>query len=307
MSGKITEPASDEWSDWLFNRRHASDPEHERLIQPSLERIRDRVLDRAQLRENMTIADIGTGSGLIAFGAMDRIGPSLHVLLADVSKQLLGRAESVAIERGVRDQCDFLQCSAEKLDGIRGASVDVVITRAVLAYVSDRKAALGEFFRILKPGGRLSIAEPIFQDDAFEAISLRKMMESQPKGCQDPFLKLLHRWKSAQFPDTQELLLQNPIANYSERDLFRAIAGIGFGQVQLELQIATLPAISNSWEFFLRSSPHPWAPSLETIIEQQFSAEERRLFEQTLRPVVEGSQLTTTERIAYLSAIKPLL
>ena len=38
-------------------------------------------------------------------------------------------------------------------------TVDVVATRAALAYVADKKAALGEFYRILKPGARLSIAE----------------------------------------------------------------------------------------------------------------------------------------------------
>ncbi|MHB8723679.1 MAG: methyltransferase domain-containing protein [Steroidobacteraceae bacterium] len=103
---------------------------------------------------------------------------------------------------------------------IADGSVDVVATRAVLAYVADKKAALGEFLRILKPGGRLSIAEPILQDDAFHARALRKRIEdpSQPV---DRFLTLLHRWKAAQFPDTEETFAKSPIVNYSERDLLR--------------------------------------------------------------------------------------
>ena len=96
------------------------------------------------------------GDGLIAFGAIDRIGPSLRVLFTDISAPMLGHAESVANERGVRDQCTFLQCSAEKLVGILDASVDVVTPRAVLAYVADKPAAArGNSAASLKPGGRL--------------------------------------------------------------------------------------------------------------------------------------------------------
>ena len=67
---------------------------------------------------------------------------------------MLRHAESIALQRGVRAQCTFLECTAEKRRGILDASVDVVATRAVLAYVADKKAALAECFRILKPGGR---------------------------------------------------------------------------------------------------------------------------------------------------------
>jgi hypothetical protein len=44
--------------------------------------------------------------------------------------------------------------------------------------VANRRGALREFHRILKPGGRISIAEPILQDDAFHAMAVRKRLES---------------------------------------------------------------------------------------------------------------------------------
>jgi hypothetical protein len=50
-----------------------------------VERIRDRVLDRACLRPELTLADIGSGDGLVAFGAIARMGPSQRVILTDVS------------------------------------------------------------------------------------------------------------------------------------------------------------------------------------------------------------------------------
>lgn len=52
----------------------------------------------------MTLADIGTGDGLVAFGAISRIGSSLSVILTDLSQALLSHTEQRAIELGVRQR-----------------------------------------------------------------------------------------------------------------------------------------------------------------------------------------------------------
>ena len=211
---------SDVWSEWLLHRRHGGDPAFAHVVRTDVERYADRVLDHAQLTAGMTLVDIGAGEGLIAFRAIERIGPSLRVLLTDISAALLHHAEALAVERGVRAQCTFLCCPADQLTEIPDASVDVVATRAVLAYVADKPAALREFHRILKPGARISLAEPILQDDALMASALRSMIEARGTLSHDRFLPLLHRWKAAQYPDTPERIAKSPIANYSERNLF---------------------------------------------------------------------------------------
>jgi arsenite methyltransferase len=182
--------ASDVWSEWLLHHRHADDPAYAQVVQAAVEGYADRVLEGAQLAAGMTLVDVGAGEGLVAFRAIDRIGPSLRVIHTDLSAPMLRYAESAALQRNVGPQCTFLECRADNLKGIADASVDVVATRAVLAYVADKKAALGEFLRILKPGGRLSIAEPILQDDAFYARALRRRVEDQSQPV-DRFLTLL--------------------------------------------------------------------------------------------------------------------
>jgi arsenite methyltransferase len=267
----------------------------------------DRVLDAAQLAPGMTLVDVGTGDGVVAFRAIDRVGPSLRVLCTDVSPSMLQHAESVATQRAVRDQCTFLQCSAEALNDIPGESADVVTTRAVLAYLPDKIAVLREFRRILKPGGRVSIAEPIRRDEALEANSLKKFVDAHPAGSDDRFFRLLHRWRAAQFPDTEESISSNPMTNFSERDLVRYALDNGFADIHMEFHIDVARSQLTTWDLVLKSSPFPWAPSLEKLMLEQFTAEERQFFEQVFRPRVDSGQLFGAERIAYLSARKPLV
>jgi len=298
------EVGSDVWSDWLLHQRHADDPTYGRVVQSIVEGYADRVLDGAKLGAGMTLVDVGAGEGLVAFRAIDRIGPSLRVILTDVSAPMLRYAESLAVHRNVRAQCTFLECSAESLSGIAAASVDVVTTRAALAYVNDKRTAFAECFRILKPGGRLSITEPILQDEAFYARALRRRVED-PSLPADRFITLLQRWKGAQFPDTEEACAKSPIANYSERDLLNLVRGAGFVEIHLQLHIDVTPSPVTSWEVFLGISPHPLAPSLKQILDQRFTSEERQFFEQIVRPTVESGKNVTTERAVYLQAQKP--
>jgi arsenite methyltransferase len=305
MVGKNFMGLSDIWSDWLLNDRHAGDAALAAIIRTDVERFADRVLDAARLAPGMTLADIGTGSGAVAFRAIDRVGASLRVLLTDISGAMLAHTEAEAIERNVHGQCTFLQCPAHELGAISSELVDAVTTRAVLAYVADKPAALREFRRILRPGGRLSIAEPILQDDAMMASAFRSMIEMGGPRSQDRFLHLLHRWKAAQYPDTPQKIAQSPIANYSERTLFDLVRANGFVDIHLELHIDMAPSIIRSWDVFLGFSPHPWAPPLSAIMAEQFTADERQFFEHSMRPIIESPDAVTTTRIVYLNATKP--
>jgi arsenite methyltransferase len=293
---------SDVWSNWLLRLRHGGDAAFDREMRAELESYADRVIDNAYLEPGVTLADIGTGEGLIAFRAIDRVGPSLRVILADVSAPMLSHAMAVADQRGVREQCTFVECGADDLRPIPDASVDVVTTRAALAYVSDKYAALREFRRILKPGGRLSLAEPVFQDEALAACSLKMRLDRTDSNDRDRIGLLMHRWKSAQYPDTREKMAASPIANYSERTLFEMARIAGFMRVHVELHIDMVPSKSVPWEVFIGASPHPWAPPLSDILAQQFTPEERQFFEETLRPSVESGQGADITKVVYLSA-----
>lgn len=305
MTAERNVPKADLWSQWLLRQRYGDDPQFEQAVQAMVGRYIERLLDGAQLAAGQTLVDVGTGEGSVAFRAIERVGPTLRAWLTDLSEPMLSHAKTLAGERGVRSQCRFLRCPADRLQGIADASVDAVVTRSVLAYVADKTAALREFHRVLKPGGRISLAEPVYQDDALAASALRAAVDSEPPEGVGPLTVLLHRWKAAQFPDTEEKILESPIASYSERDMIRFAQTAGFEELHLELHIDIQPSIVRSWKVFINTSPHPLAPPLSAIMAEQFTAEERQFFERSLRPTIEDPKALTTDRMLYLTARKP--
>ncbi len=137
-SSKDDSSLLDPWFHWLLKRRHGGDPIYEKIVRHAVKAIRDRVLDQAIPSADQVLVDVGAGDGLIAFGAFERVGPSLTAIFADISLPLLEEAERVAVERGLREQCVFLNTRAEDLEGIQDEAAHVVTCRAVLAYVPIR-------------------------------------------------------------------------------------------------------------------------------------------------------------------------
>jgi ubiquinone/menaquinone biosynthesis C-methylase UbiE len=291
---------TDIWSDWLLRRRHAGNPELGAAVAAQVGDYVDAVLDAAGLGPGMVLLDVGAGDGAVALRAIERVGAGLSVILADPSAPLLRRAAERAEAQGVREACRFIQAPAERLADVPAASVDAVTTRAVLAYVADKAAAFAEFFRVLKPGGRLSIAEPLFRRDALAAAALRVALETRPAAHDEPVLPLVHRWKAAQFPDTAAAIAANPMTNFDEADLARLARAAGFEDVAVSVRSHEGAAVL-AWEAFLQRAPHPLAPSLADVM-TGFSSAECDALEAALRPQIEAGRWLRRDRVAYLTA-----
>ena len=119
----------DRWHRWLLDVRFGGNARYrEKDLAEFLYPVRDTVLDKAHLAAGETLLDVGTGDGLIAFGALDRLGPSGHVIFSDISQDLLDHCRAVASAEGLLGQCQFLLAPADDLAAVTGASVDVVTT-----------------------------------------------------------------------------------------------------------------------------------------------------------------------------------
>ncbi len=102
----MPDTTQDQWAQWLLQRRHGGDPEQLRAYLNVLYPVRDRVLDNAKVSPGHTVLDVGTGDGLIAFGAVGRVGEQGTVLFSDISRDLLDHCRALAGRMGVLDRCD---------------------------------------------------------------------------------------------------------------------------------------------------------------------------------------------------------
>ena len=287
--------AQDQWARWVLDRQFAGDPQAK---EDFLKRhpIRDKVLDNAQVAEGDVLLDVGCGSGLIAFGALDRMGERGSVIFSDISQALLDHCQSRAQELGVVERCRFVQASADDLGTIEDATVDVVTTRSVLIYVKAKQQAFQEFYRVLKPGGRLSIFEPINRfghpepEQTFASYDVTPVLDIVSK-LRAVFERLQPR-------------ASDPMLDFDERDLLSLAEQAGFGEIHLELRADITPRQPRSWEVFARTPWNPRVPSLEEAIEEALTPTEAELFQAYLRPLVETGQGVGRGAAAYLWAVK---
>jgi SAM-dependent methyltransferase len=297
-------PGDDTWLEWLLSTRHGSDATYAAALAPVIADIRDRLLDHANIQPGQAIADIGCGDGLAGFGALERQATT-SVTFVDISPGLIAHTRDLAQRCGLDERCRFIVASAVALAAIPDASIDVVLVRAMLAYLEDKKAALGEFRRILRPGARISIVDPIFQDNAFALAGLASQRRPGSSDVGARYAELLHRCRSAYFPDSLDGIRSSSLTNYNERDLVRLFQVSGFVNVHLRLHIDSVPAPAIPWGAFLASSPRAGVPTIGDILDEQFTAAERGEFETMLRAKIESGSMLEQNVNAYVFADNP--
>jgi arsenite methyltransferase len=284
----------DRWAAWLRRRRSGGDADVEARTVEQLAETRDRILDNAELRAGETLLDVGCGNGLVAFGAIAR--GAARVLFADISQPLLDECRSIAAELEVLDRCELVRAPADDLGAVADGSVDVVTTRSVLIYVADKERAFAEFFRVLRPGGRMSLFEPI---NTFGMTVRRREF----LGLDDPAVEAVAEKVDAVYGQAQGD--DDPMLDFDERDLIRQAEAAGFFPIRVDLRLVIEPQEPRSWGGFVQSSGNPNIPTFAEVIDAALTNEERARYSDYLRPRVEGGLGRCRMGSAYLWARKP--
>ncbi len=284
----------DLWSAWLGRERSGGDPDRAAVIAAQTRAFADRVLRRLRLAPGDVIVDVGCGEGLLGLAALER--PGVRVVFTDVSPALVERARAAVRALGAGDRASFVVADATSLAEIADASADAVVTRSVLAYVTDKPAAFREARRVLRPGGRLSIAEPVFRDAAFRLAARRGALAAV-----DPDVELLHRWHALALPDTLDGIRTHPMTSYDERTLFQFAVLAGFGEVHVRLHLDELAAEAMPWATALETALLPGTPTLGAALAEHYTEDERARFVRRVRPLFEEGRLAPEVRaMAYL-------
>jgi hypothetical protein len=174
--------------------------------------------------------------------------------------------------------------------------VDAVTTRSVLIYVQEKGRAFAAFHRVLRPGGRISVFEPI-----------NRLQYPQPAGTifgyavpeeAELVARILGVYRQAQPMD-------GPMLGFDEMDLVHLAERAGFEEVHLRLEVDVEPRLEPmKWETFAATAPNPLSPTFEEATRRALTPVEAERLIERLRPLVEAGIGTKRSAGAYLTAVK---
>ena len=119
-----------------------------------------------RLQPGETVLDLGCGAGTDLLIAAQMVGPDGRAIGVDMTPEMLRRARESADAMGLRN-VELHESLIESLP-LPGDSVDVVISNGVIDLVPDKDAVFAEIDRVLRPGGRLQLADVIIHTEVSE-------------------------------------------------------------------------------------------------------------------------------------------
>jgi arsenite methyltransferase len=119
-----------------------------------------------RIEPGSVVVDLGCGAGTDLLIAAQMTGPTGRVIGVDMTAPMLERARQSATEMGLRN-VELHESLIEALP-LDDASVDVVISNGVIDLVPDKDAVFDEIDRVLRPAGRLQLADVIIHHQVSE-------------------------------------------------------------------------------------------------------------------------------------------
>ena len=125
-------------------------------------------LTHTNVEEGQVVLDLGSGGGIDVFQASKLVGQKGKVIGLDATPEMIFRARETAKKYDYRN-VEFRLGEIEHMP-IESNFVDLVISNCVLNLVPDKRSAFKEIYRVLKPGGKISVSDMVATQEAKKII-----------------------------------------------------------------------------------------------------------------------------------------
>jgi SAM-dependent methyltransferase len=120
----------------------------------------ERAAERHGIEQGMRVLEIGPGGGYLTAAAQQRVGPTGMLVCLDIQLAMLEK-----LRQNLGTQTPALVCAPGTTLPLADACIDLVFLCEVLGEIRDKRGALGELYRVIRPGGTLAVTEAMPDPD----------------------------------------------------------------------------------------------------------------------------------------------
>lgn len=281
------------WTQWLKQNRFAGQtPEMIEQTTRWLEAVRDVVLLYAEIKPYETVLDIGTGTGLLAFKALELQECQGKVIFSDMFQDCLDDCKKILEESGVTEGFELLQCPVEHI-ALPESTVHKALMRSVLVHVTNKQPAINEIYRVLKPGGKLCAFEPVIRSNT-------------------RYWEILHPAHIERFEDFKRVeneIMENPmdsLCNFDEKTLQMNLEIAGFSNPEVKLQEVRSNYVvqENMVREWFVNPPSPNQPSTKERFMRYFDEATVEKFMLDVQTFLTGREISLKTNAVFINATK---
>lgn len=281
------------WTDWLNNTRFYSlSEEQKQQTFAWLLSVRDKILTIADIKKDEIILDVGTGTGLLAFGAYELLGGTGLVIASDKFSDCVYECQQIAKLSKIEKGFQTLVTPAEKID-LPDNYADKIVMRSVLVHILDKQTCIDEFYRVLKPSGKVVLFEPIMSSNTkyYDLIA-------------PDLITNFDKFKEIEYEITHKN--DDPITNFDENTLKEMFEKSGFSQVDVQIEVvkSTYVAKADVIPNWFDAKPSPGALSLKDKFLKYVTEEEFNLYLSEIQNALSEKELTIKTNSVYITAQK---